>query len=212
MRPVRRAAYGFGRWNRRRKARFALAVIERLGVESVLLVGVTGWPSPVMNRVESTIMRRVPSAVACGIDEEASGWPRFVLADGRRLPFRADAFDLVYANAVIEHVGGRDDQRRFMGEVARVGRSWIVTTPNRWFPIEAHYHTFFSHWLSGWCPRGVVTRLLGIRDLRELAPEATIRGVPLLSPTLTAFGSSHASPVRKAVGARYRGATRSVGQ
>lgn len=188
MRALRRAALAFGRRNRDRKARFALELVDQLNVDSVLLLGVSGWPSPVMNIVEMQLAEHVPYAVASGIDQEAGGWDRFVLADGRRLPFADKAFDLVYANAVIEHVGDAADQRRFLDEVDRVGRAWIVTTPNRWFPVEAHYHTLFSHWREDWSPRGTVTRLLGIRDLQALSQGAEIRGLPVASPTLTAIG------------------------
>ena len=39
---------------------------------------------------------------------------------------------------MIEHVGGEEEQRRFVAEVLRVGRRAFITTPNRWFPIEVH--------------------------------------------------------------------------
>ena len=188
METVRRAAFAFGRWNRRRKARFALEVAVRLQAESALLVGVSGDRNPVNNLIEHELARELPWVVASGISPNTYGWEPFVVADGRRLPFADQTFDLVYANAVIEHVGTEADQQRFVDEVARVGRSWVVTTPNRWFPIEAHYHTFFRHWKPGWS-QGTVTRLLGIRDFRRLLPCGLVRGVPVVSPTLTAVGS-----------------------
>ena len=43
-----------------------------------------------------------------------------VQADGRELPFADGAFDLGFSNAVVEHVGGRDEQRRFVHELCRV--------------------------------------------------------------------------------------------
>lgn len=68
----------------------------------------------------------------------ASWW---VVGDGRALPFRDCAFDVVFSNSVIEHVGDDGSQRRFAGEVARVGRAYWVQTPNRWFPMEQHLLT-----------------------------------------------------------------------
>jgi hypothetical protein len=119
------------------------------------------------------------------------------ITDARRLSSADSSFDLVFANAVIEHVGGLEQQARFVDEVVRVGQAWIITTPNRWFPIEAHYHTLLTHWSSSWAPRGSVTRLLGIRDLRSLLPAGVVRGIPLLSPTLTAVGrGAEAEPIR----------------
>ena len=185
---VRRVAYGYGRWNRRRKARFAIGFAERLGARSALLVGVSGARNPVNNLIEHELVSCLGEVVVSGITEDAEGWNPFVVADGRSLPFRDNAFDLVYANAVIEHVGGSADQKKFVDELARVGRSWIITTPNRWFPIEAHHHTLFSHWLPGWAPRGTVTRLLGVHGFGRLLPYGRVRGIPLVSPTLTAYG------------------------
>lgn len=88
------------------------------------------------------------------LEELAGRYPgvTFVQADGRELPFGEDEFDVVHSNAVVEHVGPLPDQRRFVGELVRVGRSGFVTTPNRWFPIEAHSHLPFVHWL----PRGAL--------------------------------------------------------
>jgi hypothetical protein len=190
---VRSVAFRYGRWSRRRKARFAIALGDRVGAGSILLVGVSGAQNPVNNLVELALERRFPHVVASGI-ELAHGWEAFVVADGRQLPFGDGSFDLVYANAVIEHVGDASEQQRFVREVSRVGRSWVITTPNRWFPIEAHYHSFFSHWRRSWT-RGDVTRLLGRRDLRTmLPPGGRVTGVPVLSPTLTAYRSEPCPP------------------
>lgn len=69
-----------------------------------------------------------------------------VYADGCALPFRDGAFDLVFSNSVIEHVGGREAQERFAREAARVGRRYWVQTPNRRFPVEPHLWTPLIHW------------------------------------------------------------------
>jgi hypothetical protein len=105
-----------------------------------------------------------------------------VVADGRNLPFDDDAFDIAFSNAVVEHVGGVDDQRRFVGELCRVAPRVFVSTPNRWFPIESHTLVPFLHWL----PRrasdaafGLLnqeiwsrTHLLGPGDLLRLFPQS----------------------------------------
>lgn len=70
-----------------------------------------------------------------------------VIGDGRHLPFRDRAFDIVFSNSVIEHISSVEDQRRFAGEVRRTGRAYWVQTPDRRFPIEPHLVTPFLHWL-----------------------------------------------------------------
>lgn len=94
------------------------------------------------------------------LDELRTRYPdvTFVQADGRRLPFPDQSFDVVHSNAVVEHVGPREDQERFVAELTRVGRSVFVTTPNRWFPIETHSRIPLVHWL----PRPFVERLSGL--------------------------------------------------
>lgn len=72
---------------------------------------------------------------------------RTVLADARTMPFRDQEFDLVYSNAVIEHVGDFADQRRMADEVRRVGKRWFLTTPNRWYPFEFHVRMPLLSWL-----------------------------------------------------------------
>ncbi len=94
-----------------------------------------------------------PSAV-----QPASANVDSVAGDGRSLPFKDKAFDIVFSNSVVEHVGTRADQQRFADEVARVGRHYWVQTPNRRFPIEAHVMLPFIHYLPKSIQRLVVNR------------------------------------------------------
>jgi ubiquinone/menaquinone biosynthesis C-methylase UbiE len=71
----------------------------------------------------------------------------YVEADGCRLPFADQSFDIVFSNSVIEHVGSEEAQERFAREVARVGKGYWVQTPNRYFPVETHLLTPFIHFL-----------------------------------------------------------------
>jgi SAM-dependent methyltransferase len=80
-----------------------------------------------------------------------------VTASGTDLPFEDDAFDVAFSNAVVEHVGGRDEQRRFVAELCRVAPRVFLSTPNRWFPLETHTLVPFVHWL----PRPVADRIFG---------------------------------------------------
>ena len=80
--------------------------------------------------------------------EELYPGVKFVYADGLDLPFDDCSFDIVHSSAVLEHVGSRENQSRFVAECARVARRAVfLTTPNRWFPIEVHTVLPVMHWL-----------------------------------------------------------------
>jgi SAM-dependent methyltransferase len=72
---------------------------------------------------------------------------RYVQGDACALPFADGEFDIVFSNAVVEHVGGRERQRSFVSEALRVARRVFLTTPNRRFPIELHTRLPLVHWL-----------------------------------------------------------------
>ena len=72
----------------------------------------------------------------------------FVKVAAGPLPFPDRSFDVVHSSAVLEHVGNRASQIRFISELWRVARRGIfVTTPNRWFPVEFHTLVPLLHWL-----------------------------------------------------------------
>jgi hypothetical protein len=101
--------------------------------------------------------------------ERVSG-PKFesVAGDARDLSRYQDrAYDVVFSNSVIEHLGPSfADQRLMANEVRRVGKRYFVQTPNRYFPIEPHFLTpgfqflpvpvrvwAITHFDVGWYPR-----------------------------------------------------------
>jgi len=104
----------------------------------------------------------------------------YVQGDACALPFPDAAFDVVFSNAVIEHVGGRERQEAFVREAVRVGKRVFLTTPNRWFPLEVHTRLPLVHWLPSGAagraydlvgkPWAKENRLLGPDDLRALFP------------------------------------------
>jgi hypothetical protein len=72
---------------------------------------------------------------------------RYIIADGRQMPFADKSVDLAFSNSAIEHVGSYQDQRRFAAELIRVGRTVYCQTPCRFFPIDPHLNAFLLHWL-----------------------------------------------------------------
>jgi hypothetical protein len=67
-----------------------------------------------------------------------------VVGDARDLSAFPDrAFDICMSNSVIEHVGTFYDQRAMADEISRVSVAYFVQTPNRTFPLEAHFHVPF---------------------------------------------------------------------
>jgi len=127
---------------------------------------------------------------------------RLVAADGCALPFKPCAFDWVFSNAVIEHVGSWEKQRQFAQEVRRVAKKgYFVATPNRHFPVEPHtllpFYQFMPPGLQRVALRlspGYLTayeeiKLLSARQLGALFPEAQIlkTGLPGLPNVLVAF-------------------------
>jgi hypothetical protein len=104
--------------------------------------------------------------------------------DARRIDLPDGAFDVVYSNSVIEHLGTLDDQRRMADEVRRVGRRYFVQTPDRAFPVEPHFLTPGVHYLPPAIRRRVLRNFTVwgwiVRPSREQCAEA-VREIRLLS-------------------------------
>jgi len=182
-------------FRRRRMAQF-VAVLGVTSETRVLDIGGTPDNWRLLAAPPRLVLLNTPRAAA-----DLAGASAWVAGDGRALPFRDAAFDVVFSNSVIEHVGDLASQRQFAREVARVGRAYWVETPDRWFPVEQHLLTPFLHWLPRRWQRALVprfnwwrvlvplsadrrdfyidhylrdVRLLGPRELRALFPEARI--------------------------------------
>jgi hypothetical protein len=127
--------------------------------------------------------------------------------------FPDGAFDVVFSNSVIEHLGALDRQAAMAAEVRRLAPAYWVQTPNFWFPVEPHFLTPAWHWLPvrlriallrkrrwGWrgpCPdpeeaKALVKeiRLMRGRELRRLFPDATLEK-ERIGPFVKSFVAVH---------------------
>lgn len=104
--------------------------------------------------------------------------------------FADSAFEVVFSNSVIEHVGEEDKQQEFAKEVRRLGDKYWVQTPSIWFPIEAHTGMpfwffmpafvrakFIKNWeqkLPAWTEMVKGTTVLSKRQMRDYFPDAAL--------------------------------------
>jgi SAM-dependent methyltransferase len=129
----------------------------------ILDLGVTSEIDPTANFLEQ-IYPDLTCITCAGVQENLhieKAYPgvKFLkIESGKPLPFKNKEFDVVYSNAVIEHVGDSDKQAEFIREILRVSKHFYITTPNKWFPIEMHTHLPFIHFL----PRKYFSAILRI--------------------------------------------------
>jgi hypothetical protein len=202
-------------FRRRRMRAFARAL--RPGADTAILdVGGTpfNWrlaPTParvvLLNRTLPADAASLPPNVSCAV------------GDATRLDYADASFEIAFSNSVIEHLGSWEAQQAFARELRRVGRRLWVQTPARCFPFEPHLLTPFVHWLPrGWQrpllrhftlwgllsrprPEAVErfwreTRLLGLREMRELFPDCEIRRERFLGWTKAYVAVRGAEPLR----------------
>lgn len=66
----------------------------------------------------------------------------------KNFPFTDKCFDIAHSNAVIEHVGSFEAQEHFFKEMVRVSKRGMITTPNKYFPVETHTKVPLLHWMG----------------------------------------------------------------
>jgi SAM-dependent methyltransferase len=144
---------------------------------------------------------------------------RVIVGDGRNTGLPDSFFDIAYSNSAIEHVGGWEDQMALACELRRIGRAIYCQTPNRWFPLEVHYQTFFLHWhprilrnhfvarfLTGWGwlvrpsrqrvkEYASQVRLLTPAEMKQLFPDCVIQSEKFLGMTKSLIAIRLALPL-----------------
>ncbi|REG84025.1 methyltransferase domain-containing protein [Algoriphagus antarcticus] len=88
--------------------------------------------------------------VLLNLGQEKTTHPKIksVVGDATNMPeYKENSFDLVFSNSVIEHLYTWENQQKMANEIMRVGKKHFIQTPNRTFPIEAHYAIPFAQYL-----------------------------------------------------------------
>lgn len=166
-----------------------------------------GFTEKEYSDVDNYLERHYPypeQVTALGVDQPKDFLNRYpkvhaVQYDGGTFPFDNQSFDMVWSNAVLEHVGSREAQILFLKEVKRVGTKAFITTPNRWFPVEVHTRTPFLHWLPKTCfdryltfvhkkwATGDYMHLVSEKELKQLLADAGIKQYTIIKNRLLGF-------------------------
>ena len=73
--------------------------------------------------------------------------------------------DLVIASATIEHVGNFSNQLKMFDNIISLSNNYfVITTPNRFYPIDFHTKIPFIHWLPKTLHRFIL-RFVGLKYL-----------------------------------------------
>lgn len=159
MNSVNEATYSvlhISKWVVEGRQRLHKALLQYVDMEDISTVLDIGATSDQKNEDSNFFLKKFAGCKkVTALSNEDAGWLEkvypgleFVLGDGRSMPFEDNAFDLVFSNAVIEHVGSLQQQERFLLESVRVARRHIfLTTPNRWYPVELHTLFPLVHYL-----------------------------------------------------------------
>lgn len=138
--------------SRKKKYNELLTLLDLKERTSILDIGVNDQEySPVDNYFEKRYPH--PKNITVLSIQELIQFPKrypkisTVVYRGGSFPFKDKSFSVVISNAVIEHVGSRNDQIFFINEMLRVGKKIYFSTPAKEFPIEIHTNYPIIHWL-----------------------------------------------------------------
>ena len=158
---------------RRRIYRAFLERVRPLPVATILDVGASSRPAAAASNFLEQWYPHPQQVLACGLEPPDRDWEqrfpgvRYQVGSAIDLPFPARHFDIVFSNAVLEHVGDRGAQARMIAEALRVARTDVfLTTPNPAHPVEFHTVLPLLHWLPAAWHRTLL-RWLGRADFAD---------------------------------------------
>ena len=106
----------------------------------------------------------------CSILKKINPNFEIIKGDGLKTNFKDNSFDIVHSSATIEHVGNENNQNEFIKECLRISKKTvIITTPNRYFPIDFHTKIPFIHFL----PKKIHRKLLKLTKNHFFAKRKT---------------------------------------
>ncbi len=179
----------FAEWSRKRRMRSYAAL---MGIRKDMSIIDLGGTPMIWESVSQCLSLTILNLPGCFNGKASSHHKtRYVEGDACQVhEFPERSFDSVFSNSVIEHVGPAAKQAAFAKEVRRLGRSYWVQTPSKWFPIEAHcgmpFWWFYparlrrhiiERWrkkLPAWTTMVEETTVLTKTEMQHLFPEATI--------------------------------------
>jgi 2-polyprenyl-3-methyl-5-hydroxy-6-metoxy-1,4-benzoquinol methylase len=191
--------------SREEKFRLFVKLLKPTPSMRILNVGASGpnfaFPEQFESLYEHTNQITGGGIVFSEVEDYRRSFPgvKTLVFNGCALPFRDKSFDVIYSNAVVEHLPDPEAQQRFAAEVVRVARGWFVTTPNLYYPIEPHYHLPLVQFLPQRWQRSLVRslgrtpyanlNLLTKRQLHRLLPDGDVIGcrITFYSETLVAY-------------------------
>ena len=79
--------------------------------------------------------------------------------------------DIVLSNATIEHVGNEQKQRKMIENIIKLSKKiFVISTPNRLYPIDFHTKIPFIHWL----PKDLHRKILKLIGLKFYSKEENL--------------------------------------
>ena len=111
--------------------------------------------SPFLSNVENIFIHKLNgenitsiSDQDCNILKKKFKKLKIIKKNAKKIPSNFRKFDIVHSNAAVEHVGNLRNQTIFLKKLYSITKkTLIVTTPNRFHPIEFHTKILMLHWL-----------------------------------------------------------------
>lgn len=202
---IKKIAKLFSQWSRNKRAKMFWEQMRPTKESKILDLGSEDG-SHIANLIpyRDNVMLADISEELLEAAHQKYGFNITLLNESGELPFEDNQFDIVYCNSVIEHVGpikvscwdikdGKrfnelsfERQQDFADEIKRVGKSYFVQTPNKYFIMESHtWVPIIQHlprkllvktivWLNKWWVKKTSPdwSLLGVKQFRTLFPDA----------------------------------------